>query len=192
MNKKKEESIGVFIYPQSTLALSRARLAAVQAVYQLVLFKRDPKEIIDQFFYDLNQEYLELLNLEGQEKSDFRFWVNFEYFECLVDRTYQNQALFEEIISKKLKKGWKIEFLNQLLYAILCVGVYEIIHCPKVPVKVVLNEYTNISSDFLSKKETAFVNSILENIAKEYRHADFLYQEFSSKKKGKDQRNDEV
>ena len=53
--------------------------------------------------------------------------------------------------------------------AILRAGAYELIARPDVPVGSVISEYVDVAHAFYDKRESGFVNGILDAIAKEAR-----------------------
>ncbi len=55
--------------------------------------------------------------------------------------------------------------------AILRAGAYELIARPDVPVGSVISEYVDVAHAFYDKRESGFVNGILDAIAKEARSA---------------------
>jgi N utilization substance protein B len=50
--------------------------------------------------------------------------------------------------------------------AILRAGAYELIARPDVPVATVITEYVDVAHAFFDKRETGFVNGLLDAIAK--------------------------
>ena len=75
----------------------------------------------------------------------------------------------DNVIKTHLSSDWPFENLHVNLKALLRCGVMELMYFPEVPSKVVINEYTNISSDMLKSQEVGFINSILDTINKEIR-----------------------
>jgi transcription antitermination protein NusB len=83
-------------------------------------------------------------------------------------KSYQQEN--PEIIDAKEDNAVRhlnIEDLPTLLLVLLRVAVCELKYFPMTPRKVIVNEYTDISSDMLTEYEVGFVNSILDNISKQ-------------------------
>ena len=55
------------------------------------------------------------------------------------------------------------------LRAILCAGTFELMARPDVPTAVVINEYVDVAHAFDEQAETAFVNGVLDRLAKQLR-----------------------
>jgi len=51
--------------------------------------------------------------------------------------------------------------------------LYELRECNDIPVKVVINEYIEISKSFFEGDEPNFINGILDKISKIYRPNEF-------------------
>ena len=75
----------------------------------------------------------------------------------------------EKIIEKYLASEWSLENLPRLLFATLRVAVCELKYFPETPSKVIINEYTDISSDMIDSGEVGFVNSVLDKYASDCR-----------------------
>ena len=63
-----------------------------------------------------------------------------------------------------------IESVDPVERSILRIGTYEFINRLDVPYRVVLNEAVTITKEFCSEKSHAFVNAVLDKVAKEIRH----------------------
>ncbi|XVN43436.1 MAG: transcription antitermination factor NusB [Candidatus Rickettsia vulgarisii] len=140
-----------------------ARIAAVQVIYQYNPTDQDQdinslKEQIIRFYQD------ERAANDSNKSIKVRFSIS--HFELLVKSVIEHLSEIDEIIEKHLSSEWKITNLPILLLALLRVAVCELQYFSNVPSKVVINEFTDITSDMLSEHEVAFVNSILDNIAK--------------------------
>ena len=77
----------------------------------------------------------------------------------------------DALISGRLAEGWTLERLDRPMRAILRAGAYELIARPDVPVGSVISEYVDVAHAFYDKRESGFVNGLLDAIAKEARQA---------------------
>jgi len=75
----------------------------------------------------------------------------------------------DEAIAGKLAKGWSLKRLDRPMRAILRAGTYELIARADVPVGSVISEYVDVAHAFYDKRESGFVNGLLDAIAKEVR-----------------------
>jgi N utilization substance protein B len=142
---------------------SIARIAAVQALYQYQnsIGETDIQTVllkVNQFYKDPN-----LKNDYDLQDSAIKLRPSYKHLEELVNFTYPNLEEIDTIIKDHLSKDWKISDLSLLLHAILRVAICEIKYFPETPLKVVINEYTDIASDMLSENEIGFVNSLLNS-----------------------------
>ena len=140
---------------------SAARLAAVQALYQLDMTPDAlPPRIVAEFeAHRLGQE------VDGDKYKD----ADQDLFADIVTGATQRRAEIENLIAPRLGKGWKLERLEKLLSGIIRAAIYEMLARPDVPTKVIINEYLNVTHAFYDPKEAKFVNGILDNVQKEVR-----------------------
>jgi N utilization substance protein B len=150
-----------------------ARIAAVQAIYQYKAFDEQnfDEQNIDVIIQQLVQFYKDeqLLTTDYKTALDkpIKIKMSISYFELLVKSVVLNLSKIDEEISKHLIAEWSITSLPVLLLALLRVAIGELQFFDNVPSKVVINEFTDIASDMLCETEVAFVNSVLDKIAKQ-------------------------
>lgn len=136
-----------------------ARLAAVQALYQIDL-NGDPVEgVIRQFV----QHRL------GQEIEGLRLEADAGFFVELVRGVSARQEQLDAMIASAMAPGRDPQRLEVVLRAILRAGAFELIGRGDVPPRVVIAEYVDITVDFFSEKEAALTNAILDRIARTVR-----------------------
>ena len=73
------------------------------------------------------------------------------------------------MIEGKLASGWTLNRLDRPMKAILRAGTYELIARHDVPVGAVISEYVDVAHAFYEKRESGFVNGLLDAIAKDAR-----------------------
>ena len=143
-----------------------ARIAAIQTLYQYHSSN-----------YELNIDLLVQKMIEfyrnGELQDDFalietdliKVKPSASYFTSLVKFTTEHLDQIDQIIITYLDKKGDVDNLSMLLLASLRVGVCELQFFPEVPNKVVINEFTDITSEMLSENEVGFMNSILDKIS---------------------------
>ena len=89
------------------------------------------------------------------------------FFDDVVSGVDARRAEIDEAIAAKLAEGWTLERLDRPMRAILRAGTYELIARPDVPVGSVISEYVDVAHAFYDKRESGFVNGLLDAIAKE-------------------------
>lgn len=106
-----------------------------------------------------NQAKLELMPL-FKEDEDRVFAIE------LFNRTIINQAEMDEIIGAKTQ-NWDIERIALMDILIMKMALTEILRFPRVPVKVSLNEYIELSKMYSTPKSKVFINGILDKLVEE-------------------------
>ena len=79
------------------------------------------------------------------------------------------RAEIDQFIAGKLAKDWSLDRLDRPMRAILRAGTYELLARPDVPVASVISEYVDVAHAFYDKRESGFVNGLLDAVAKEAR-----------------------
>jgi transcription antitermination protein NusB len=138
-----------------------ARLAAVQAIYQMELTSLDAEAVIDEF---VEHRFAESA-LSARPDSDF--------FADIVRGVPHRQKEIDRAIAQCLAADWKFSRIDSILRAILRAGSYELIARADVPAKVVIDEYLDITHAFFQGDEPGFVNAALDKLARDKRVAEF-------------------
>lgn len=90
-----------------------------------------------------------------------------DYVKNVFFGSYENSLKLEETMEKHFQ-GWKKERISPVSMAILMLGCYEIIFLSDIPSKVSINEAIELSKKYDDEKSYAFVNGVLNAVAKEY------------------------
>jgi len=69
----------------------------------------------------------------------------------------------------EISANWSLERMSRVDLALLRLATYEILFCTEIPVSVVLNEAIEIGKIYGTKETPAFVNGILDRVAKIHR-----------------------
>jgi transcription antitermination protein NusB len=137
---------------------SVARLAAVQALYQLEANREtDPESVVREF----------ARHRFGQEIDGDRFGeADPALFNDIVRGAAADQELLDAEISAALTPDWPLARLDSVLRAILRAGAYELAYRPDVPPRVSISEYTAVAYAFFTGKEPGLANGVLDRIAR--------------------------
>ena len=136
-------------------AKSLQRLLAVQASYQISINELSEENSIDSIL----KTALLQPGLEELKKKP-----NFNYAKKILSGSINNSDKIDLMIRESLTSSRKFDKLDKLIQAILRLAIYEISFDIKVPKKVIINEYLNISHIFFSGDESKLVNGILDSI----------------------------
>ena len=141
---------------------SAARLAAVQALYQQEMEGTPVARLLHEF----HEHRL------GATIEDARYHeAEQDFFDDIVTGADARRAEIDQLISQRLAEGWSLERLDRPMRAILRAGAYELIARPDVPLGSVISEYVDVAHAFYDKRESGFVNGLLDAIAKGARPA---------------------
>jgi N utilization substance protein B len=94
-----------------------------------------------------------------------------DFFDDIVSGADARRADIDRLIGERLAEGWTLERLDRPMRAILRAGAYELIARPDVPVATAISEYVDVAHAFYDKRESGFVNGLLDSIAKDARQA---------------------
>ncbi|TNE37218.1 MAG: transcription antitermination factor NusB [Alphaproteobacteria bacterium] len=141
-----------------------ARLAAVQALYQMDMSDITTDEVIEEFVsHRLGQE------IEGDQYVE----ADAGHFSQIVNGVVAEQASIDRRIEDTLASGWTMSRIDSILRAALRCAVYEMMSEPQIPAKVVINEYLNVVHAFFEGDEPKFLNGVLDKIARVLRASEF-------------------
>jgi N utilization substance protein B len=136
---------------------SAARLAAVQALYQQEM-EGTPLPRLLKEFHD---------HRLGATIEDARYHkAERDFFDDIVTGADARRAEIDQLITERLAEGWTLKRLDRPMRAILRAGAYELIARTDVPVATVITEYVDVAHAFFDKRESGFVNGLLDAIAK--------------------------
>ena len=136
---------------------SAARLAAVQALYQMEMEGTPVAKLLHEF-----HEHRLGATIEDMQYAE----AEVDFFDDIVTGADARRSEIDGLIADRLAQGWSLERLDRPMRAILRAGVYELIARPDVPVATVITEYVDVAHAFFDKRETGFVNGLLDSIAK--------------------------
>jgi transcription antitermination protein NusB len=139
---------------------SAARLAAVQALYQQEMEQTPLPALLHEFHHHRLGA-----TIEDVEYSD----VEVAFFDDLVSGVDARRAEIDALIAAKLAKDWSLARLDRPMRQILRAGTYELLARIDVPTGSVISEYVDVAHAFYDKREAAFVNGLLDAVAKEVR-----------------------
>lgn len=138
---------------------TEARIAAVQALYQMDLAGTDLNAVIHEF---------ETVRLKEQAEAAGA-GADRQFFADVLRGVIRRQRDIDPLIEHQLATGWRLVRVDSTLRAILRAAVYELMERRDVPVKVVISEYINVAHAFFSEDEPKVVNGILDRLARQLR-----------------------
>lgn len=141
---------------------SAARLAAVQALYQHEMEGTPVPRLLKEFHDHRLGATIEDVEYAEAER---------DFFDDVVTGVEARLADIDAAISAKLATGWSLERLDRPMKAILRAGTYELLARKDVPAASVISEYVDVAHAFYEKRESGFVNGLLDAVSKQVRPA---------------------
>src|SRR5690349_5937454 len=136
-----------------------ARLAAVQALYQMEMSGLGSLEVAEEF--------------AAYRFAELPAPPDAEFFNTIVDGVPRHQVEIDRAIAASLSQNWRLERVDSILRAILRCGVFELVARRDVPAKVVIDEYVALAGAFFGGDEPGFINGALDTIARRKRAPEF-------------------
>lgn len=137
-------------------ARSAARMAAVQALYQMDVAGTNTEDVIHEFV---------TIRFPSKEAEAIR-GADPQFFSDILRGVVRTQRDIDPMIDQALASGWRLVRVDSILRAILRAGVFELKERPDVPAKVAINEYINVAHAFFDEDEPRVVNGILDRLAR--------------------------
>lgn len=153
--------------PQNRKELLRARragarLAAVQALYQMEQTEEGSLAVIRDFMDDR-------LGLDDDgapvEEADP------DLFKAVVSGVVEHQEPIDAAIVARLANGWRLDRIDSTSRAILRSAVYELMYDINLPSQIIVDEYVSIAHAFFEGPESGFINGLLDAVARDVRQA---------------------
>jgi transcription antitermination protein NusB len=141
-------------------ARSAARLAAVQALYQLEMEDTPLVRLLDEF----HQHRLGAA-IEGDQYAE----AETAFFDDVVKGVAARREEIDALLAAKLAEGWSLPRLDRTMLQILRAGTFELLARADVPTAAAISEYVDVAHAFFEKREAKFVNGLLDAVAKAVR-----------------------
>lgn len=137
-----------------------ARLAAVQALYQMELAGEGVDTVITEFS---NHRF------DGDIEGEMLAQADEAYFADIVRGVVGKQRDIDAAVKARLASNWRLERLDSTLRALLRAGAWELRERQDVPREIVIDEYVELAKAFFDDAEAKFVNAALDGVARDAR-----------------------
>ena len=141
-----------------------ARLAAVQALYQMDIAGTGLNDIMAEF-----ESHWIGREVEGAQYLP----AEAAFFRDVVSGVVREQRKLDPLVDNVLSQGWPLKRIEAIMRAVLRAGAYELEHRSDVPARVVVAEYVDVANAFVDRDETGMVNAVLDQIARQLRAGEF-------------------
>jgi N utilization substance protein B len=139
---------------------SRARLAAVQALYQMDLAETDLNAVIEEF---------KAHRLGPDTDDEALAEADPEHFARVLKGVVVCQRQIDPLVDSQLAEGWRLVRIDSIVRAILRAAAFELMEMPEVPARVAISEYVEVAHAFFEGEEPKVVNGVLDGIARKLR-----------------------
>lgn len=129
----------------------KARECALQALYQIDIAQSGPEEALAALWRELQEE-----------KPD-------EEVRAFAEKLVRGVAEHRESIDARIQQHsdhWRLDRMARVDRNVLRLATFELLHLEDVPMKVTLNEAVELGKTFGSEESSAFINGILDRIAR--------------------------
>ena len=139
---------------------SNARLAVVQALYQMEVAGKGLHEVQAEF----EAHWL------GREIEGARYLpAEVGFFREVLAGVLGEQRVIDTKIDAALSGGWPLARIETVMRAILRAGAYELMNRPDVPASVAIKEYVDVAGAFFGQTECGMINAVLDKLARDVR-----------------------
>ncbi len=144
---------------------ANARLAAVQALYQMDVTGKGINDVFAEFeTYWIGQE------IEGEQYRP----AELAFFRDTVSGVLKDQMAIDQLVDGALVEGWPLTRIEALMRAILRAGTYELKKRKDIPPRVSISEYVDVASAFFAREESGMINAVLDVVGRKLRSDEFV------------------
>lgn len=148
----------------------KSREMTMQLLFEMMIKKENYVEIMNTLKEALTEEEdINSILGEKKEMDEERIdldEVDLEYLIHTLKGVEENSKVLDEHIEKYLK-NWTLNRLAKVDLAILRLCSYEILFSNEVPDNVAINEGVELAKKYGDDKSPAFINAVLDKIAKQ-------------------------
>lgn len=135
--------------------------------YQAQKYENGNVEVVKSFVIktmkkaNASEDFASVLLPQYKDPQDLSF------AQHLLRQTIVGYAQTSELLSKHLSERWEKDRLADMDDLILHLAVTEFLHFPAIPTSITINEYVELSKHYSTPKSGAFINGVLDSVAKE-------------------------
>jgi len=141
-----------------------ARLAAVQALYQMDVAGKGVNDVLAEF-----ESHWIGREVEGEQYIE----AEVAFFRDVVQGVLADQVFLDRTTNALLAEGWPLKRVEAVMRAVLRAAAFELKKRKDIPARVVITEYVDVAGAFLARDETGMVNAVLDKLARDMRAEEF-------------------
>lgn len=135
------------------------------ALEEKSLYWNDDKHIIDTFILKTIKKCTEETIEDWPLLPDYDSDEDRTYATNLIRATLRGEEQYRQLIGENLR-NWDFSRVALMDLIIMQIALAEITSFPSIPVSVSINEYVNIAKIYSTPRSSAYVNGMLDGIAK--------------------------
>ena len=132
------------------------------------LYWNDDREIVDTFVLKTIKRFSEESDKEQNLIPEFKDEEDREFAIALFRRTLTDDQYCRSLISS-CTRNWEFDRLAYMDIVIMQTAVAELLAFPQIPVSVTINEYVEIARWYSTPGSPAYVNGIVDAVARRLR-----------------------
>ena len=129
------------------------------------LYWNDDKFIVDTFVLKTIKRFDEANGANQQLLPEFKDEEDREFAHRLFRNTLLNADYYRKLISENTK-NWEFNRIALMDLVIMQIALAEMLTFPNIPLSVTLNEYVDVAKVYSTPRSGAYVNGLLDAIAK--------------------------
>ena len=146
--------------PPPTVRRSSARLAAVQALYQIAVVGTDAETVLGEFVR---------FRLDTDLDGDRFVSPDKPLFARIVRGAVNRRNDIDPLVESALDPPWTVERLEVLLRVVLQAGCWELLENADTSPAIIITDYVDVAHAFFGGREPGMVNAVLDRVARQLR-----------------------
>ena len=94
-----------------------------------------------------------------------------KFIKDVVNGTIERNDVINDEISNHLNADLNLKKIDKVFQVIIKSAIFEFLYKPKIPSKIIINEYLRASNFFIEDEQTKYLNALLDKISKKIRNS---------------------
>ena len=94
-----------------------------------------------------------------------------KFIKDVVNGTIERNDVINNEISNHLNPDLDLKKIDKVFQVIVKSAIFEFLYKPKIPTKIIINEYLKASNFFIEEDQTKYLNALLDKISKRIRNS---------------------
>ena len=93
-----------------------------------------------------------------------------KFIKDVVNGTIERNEIIQDEMSIHLNKDLDLKKIDKVFQVIIKSAIFEFLYKPKIPSKIIINEYLKASNFFIDDGQTKYLNALLDKMSKKLRN----------------------